>query len=270
MSRLVDILAAAPVDYPLRIVARLLSGWRLKAGGSQRLPERLEALAGRIHRRIDRVRDKGSQVGVASPDCHVDVAIRVGTKGMLVAGRLGHDYAEATKEIAVVSLFGRRVVLDTPLPTKSSLPAKASLPTKSGRDALEPEIGERAVSDSGFATFAAIEGLDPLDALWILEVTAARGTIRRVPFVCPPELPPLQGIEAAVALAEKKDGDFNDLFERAISPAVEWFWSRTRRRWVSLDRDGLRQPTIERSCFGHCAGLRAAGFRSPSDCSIFQ
>jgi GT2 family glycosyltransferase len=222
MSRLVDILAAAPVDYPLRIVERILSSWRVKAGGSQRLPERLEALAGQIHRRIGRGRDRSWPLGVRRTDSHVDVAIRVGTQGMLIAGRLVHDYAEVTKEVVLVSLFGRRVVLDTPLPTR------ASVPRKSGGSARESETRRFAVGDSGFATFAAIEGLDPFDVHWILEVTVAGGTIRRVPFVCPPELPPLQGIEAAVALAEEENANFSDLFERAISPAVEWFWSQTR------------------------------------------
>ncbi len=227
MSRLVDILAAAPIDYPVRIIGRILSGWRLKAGESQPLPERLEALAGQIHRLIGRRRDKSSPRGIRSPDCHVDVAIRVGTKGMLVAGRLPYDYAGVPKEVALVSLFGRRVVLDTPLPTR------ANLPTKSGRSALESETAGLAVKDSGFAIFAAIEALDPFDVHWLLEATVTGGTIARVPFICPPELPPLEGIEAAVALPEEENANFSDLFERAISPAVEWFWSRTRGAGVA-------------------------------------
>jgi GT2 family glycosyltransferase len=216
ISQLSDISSAAPLDYGLSIIERLLNAWRSRGGRSQRPPERLAALAGRIHQRIDPGRDHGAHLGHRRADCNVDVAIRVGTMGMLLAGWLNQDCADEVKEIALVSLFGRRVALDAPLPTNYR------------PDAPEAELGTLARIDCGFATFVPIEELDPFDTLWFLEVIMAAGAIRRVPFICAPELPPLQGIKAAVALVEKEGVNLPDLFERAISPAVEWFWSQTR------------------------------------------
>jgi GT2 family glycosyltransferase len=221
ISQLSAILAGAPVDYGLRVIERLLTALRPGEGRSARLPEWLDALTGQIHKQIDMVKDHGAHFGRSGANCHVDVAIRVGTRGMLVAGWLIPDDMDTVKEIALVSLFGRRVVLDTPLPSKST-------PDMPGL-----EIGALALTDCGFATFAAIEALDQVDLLWFLEIVMVGGTIRRAPFVCPAELPPLQGIEAAVALAEQEDADLSDLFERAISPAVDWFWSQTRGRGLS-------------------------------------
>jgi len=211
-----DILAAAPLDFALRIIARLLTALRSGEDRSQRLPERLEALARILHQRIDPRHDYGAHFGHPDAHCHVEAAVRVGSIGILVSGWLVPGHADTTKEIALVSLSSRRVVLDTPLPTRST------------PDLPECDIGSPAPIDCGFAVFAPIERLDRRDTFWFVEVIMASGVIKRVPFVCLAEPAPLRGIEAAVMLADANADNLPDLFERAISPAVDWFWAQTR------------------------------------------
>lgn len=235
VAHLSNILDAAPDDYALRIIERLLKAWSSNGSRSPHLPERLEALAQQIHRRIEPRRNFGTQADTPNASYHVDKSIRVGTAGILLAGWLISDQADSIKEIALVSLFGRRAVLGAPLATKDRPGAPAT------------EIGQFARPDSSYAVFAAIEGLDRRDRLWFLEVIMEDGTIKRVPFVCPPEPSPLQGIEASLMLAEPDVPDLCDLFERTIAPAVEWFWGQTRRSQATAAEIVYGSPPIDPS-----------------------
>jgi GT2 family glycosyltransferase len=218
-SRLADIMADVAEADAFRVAEYLLRGWRRNAADSRRLPEPLVQLAEETHRRIDPQRNYGTTIGGPSVACFIDGAIRIGTAGILIRGWLLHEEADTVETIALVSLFGRRVALDTPLPAIAR------------PDVLETKPDDIASRnrDCGFVAFAAIDGLERDDALWFFELILKSGTVKRVPFVCPPEPEPLQGVEAAVALAEPGACDLADLFARAIAPAVELFWSKTRQ-----------------------------------------
>jgi GT2 family glycosyltransferase len=218
-SRLADIMADVPEADAFRTTEHLLGGWQRTAAESRRLPEPLEQLAERTHRRIDPRRNYGSTIGAPPAACSVDYALRVGTSGILMRGWLLHDETDTVEKIVLVSLSGRRVPLAIPLPAVAR------------PDVLEakPEDVASRNNDCGFVAFAAMDGLERDDALWFFEVILSGGTVKRVPFVCPPEPEPLQGIEAAVALAEQTACDLADLFARAVAPAVELFWSKTRQ-----------------------------------------
>jgi GT2 family glycosyltransferase len=82
--------------------------------------------------------------------------------------------------------------------------------------------------DSGFLAFAPVPELAGDDRAWFLEIVTERGVIKRFPFICPSTPAPLQGIRASVGLAREKVSDLPGLFERVVSPAVDWFWAATR------------------------------------------
>jgi GT2 family glycosyltransferase len=171
------------------------------------------------HRRIDPRRNYGATAGALPAACFIDCAIRVGAVGILIRGWVLHDDADTVRDITLVSLFGRRVKLDLPLPAVARpdvLDAKPVGITSRNRDC-------------GFVAFAAVDGLERDDTLWFLELVLESGTVKRAPFVCPPEPGPLQGVEAALALAEPSACDPADLFARALAPAVALFWSKTRQ-----------------------------------------
>jgi GT2 family glycosyltransferase len=212
-SRLADMIAALDEDDAFDVGEHMLGGWPRNSDPARHLPEALVKLAGHLHGRMGKRRDHGSTV-----ECSVDAAIRVGTAGILIQGWLLHDDADTIREIALVSLFGCRAPLDMPLP---AIARPDVLKARPGA------IGARN-SHCGFVAFAAIDGLACHDTFWFLELVLAGGTVRRVPFVCPPEPGPLQGIATTVALAEAAARDHADLFARALDPAIALFWRKAR------------------------------------------
>ena len=206
-----DILAAASDRYARDVIERLL-----RSLADRRVPPRLLSLALRIHRRIDPLDDHG--IGRLGPkaECFVDGAIRVGNAGMVVRGWLLHDTFDTVRSVSIVSLSGRRGVMTMPLPAIARPDVLA---------AKRHEIASQT-EDCGFVAFVPLPDLAPDETLWLIELVMERGVVRWVPFTCPPEPAPTQGIEAAVMLAESGAKDLPDLFDRAIRPAVEWFWNR--------------------------------------------
>jgi GT2 family glycosyltransferase len=217
-GRLAGMMAEVVEADAFRVAEHLLGGWRRTAAESRRLPEALALLADQTHQRIDKQRNYSTTTGAPPAACFIDGAIRIGTVGMLIRGWLLYDETDTVEEIALVSLFGRRVAMDIPLPAFAR------------PDVLEtkPDDVSSRNRNCGFVAFASIDGLERDDALWFFELILNGGTVKRVPFVCPPEPGPLQGIESAVALAEQSACDLADLLARAVAPAVEVFWSKTR------------------------------------------
>ena len=96
------------------------------------------------------------------------------------------------------------------------------------------------------------------------------GAIKRLPFICPPAPAPLHGIRASIALAQEKARDLPELFERAISPAVDWFWAKTRQDNPSPDRARLRQSAGRGKSISRRSALRADRSHAISGRLLFQ
>jgi GT2 family glycosyltransferase len=219
-GQVVELLRRAPLAYALAVVAHVLSGYRARRAAAQTMPPLLQALATAAFERIDPQHDYGRGVGRATVECYVDSTIRIGTLGILVKGWLLKEDCERFREIAVVGLAGQRVPLQTPLPAVAR------------PDVIKAKAGEIASQnrDCGFVVFVPIPGLDADDRLWFIEIVMQSGALRRIPFVCGAEPAPLAGIEAVVALAETTARDLADLFQRALAPPLEWFWSQAHRQ----------------------------------------
>jgi len=198
-SEIGRIIELAPVDQALSLAERLLARWDGAAAAA--LPPVVEDWMARLHQRIGR---QSHSIG------GIDEVVRVGTDGMLLRGRLPVAAAEGTAAITLVSIVGRRIALETPLP---AVPETGS--------ALPQEL-------SGFAVFAAVPALRPDERFWFFELAASDGTIDRLPFLCPAPPPPLRGLEAALALLEPMPPDPQPVMERAVAPAADRFWLATR------------------------------------------
>jgi len=223
-SDLGRIFELAPSDQALRLVELLLA----RCGGTEpeAPPPVIETWMARLHQRM------GVQPGIKGG---IDEVVRVGTSGMLLRGRLSVATLEQGAAIALVSLAGRRVALETPL---SAVAAR----------------GE----GSGFAFFAAILGLRPDERFWFVEVTSADGRIERIPFRCPPPEPPLRGIEAALGLLEPLPHDPERVLQHAIAPAVDSFWASAYQ--------GVRLATS--AAYGEAAGAPEVSVIVPLDGQI--
>jgi GT2 family glycosyltransferase len=214
-----EIVARAPLAYGLAVVRRFVG--RDDAGGSpvRTLPPEIDPILDAVHQRIEPDRNDGSERRGTGVECRIEGVIRVGTEGIVVAGWILHDESDRVREVALVSVFGRRVVLD------SRLPALAR------PDVIEERGGAVASRnrDCGFVAFAPVPRLAGADRLWFLEIVMETGVAERFPFTCPPTPEPLRGIRASIGLASPAVCDLPDLFERVISPAADWFWAATRR-----------------------------------------
>jgi GT2 family glycosyltransferase len=199
------IIELAPLDQAVSLAERFLVRWEDAPAAA--LPPVIETWMARLHQRI------GRQPGLTGG---IDEVVRVGTGGMLLRGRLPAGAAEGAAAITFVSLGGRRVVLEMPLPALAA--ACSAAPRGIGLD-----------DGSGFAVFAGIPGLRPDERFWFLEVTATDGRIERIPFICATQPPVLRGIEAAFALLEPPPPDPERVMERAVAPAVDSFWLAARR-----------------------------------------
>jgi GT2 family glycosyltransferase len=218
-GRLAEIIARTPLSYGLSVVRRLTADAREGGPRTPALPPEIGELLTAVHERIDPRRNYGSEGDGASVECQVEGAIRVGTEGIVVTGWILHDDTDQIQEAAVVSLFGRRVVLDAPLPAMAR-------PDVIGAKAAE--IASRN-HDCGFVAFAAVPRLAGEDRAWFLELVMKGGVIKRCPFICPATPESFHGISLSLGLVQEKARDLPDLFRRAISPAADWFWAATRR-----------------------------------------
>ncbi len=219
VAGLAQLVARAPLAYGLSVVRQILAGRRANDRRHGSLPEEIDALVLAVHQKIDPDYNYGSHGNGAAAECYVERVIRVGTAGMLVAGWIFHDDSDRVRELAVTSLNGRRVVFGAPVPAVARTDVV---------DAKSEQIASRN-RDCGFIAFAAVPDLAGDDRAWFLELIMETGAIKRFPFICPPAPAPLHGIRASIALAQEKARDLPELFERAISPAVDWFWAKTRQ-----------------------------------------
>jgi hypothetical protein len=219
-SEIGRILDLAPVDQALHLAERLLARW--DGAAAEALPPVIDAWMARLHQRI------GAQPGAKGG---IDEVVRVETSGMLLRGRLPVGAVDGAAAITLVSIGGRRVSLETPLPEVP--PAHATAAREAGLDEAP-----------GFAVFAAIPGLQPHERFWFLEVTVTVAHITRIPFVCPAPPPALRGIEAALALLEPSPRDLERVMEQVVAPAADGFWLMARRG----------EPVATRAAYGEAAG----------------
>jgi GT2 family glycosyltransferase len=212
-----QIIARAPLAYARAVIGRLIGDG--DAQGSATLPQDIAAILSVVQEGINPALNHGSERSGTGVECRIEGVIRIGTEGVVVTGWILHDDSDRIEEVALVSLFGRRVVLDSPLPAV----ARA--------DVIEARAGEVASRnhDCGFIAFAPVPQLAREDRCWFLELVIEGGIIRRFPFICPPTPEPLRGIRASIGLVHEEIRDLPDLFERVISPSADWFWAATRR-----------------------------------------
>jgi GT2 family glycosyltransferase len=213
-----ELVSRAPLAYGLAVIRRLVGDGDVERSAWRTLPQQIDVILSAVHERIKPDLNYGSGRGGTCVECRVEGAIRIGTEGIVVIGWIVHDDADRVREAALVSLFGRRALLDSPLPAV----ARA--------DVIEVRGDEVAARnrDCGFIAFVPVPQLAPEDRAWFLELVMEGGMIRRFPFTCPPTPEPLRGIRAIIELAREKVRDLPDLFERVIAPAAEWFWAVTR------------------------------------------
>jgi GT2 family glycosyltransferase/SAM-dependent methyltransferase len=218
-AQLAGLLKRAPLAYGLAVVAHVLSGYRACRARPGTMPPLLEGWAACVFERIDPQRDYGRGGGHSPVECYVDATTRIGTLGILIKGWLLKEDSDRIDAMAVVGLSGHRV------------PVPAPLPAVARPDVIKAKAGEIASRnrDCGFVVFTPIAGLDVDDRLWFIEIMMRSGAVRRIPFICGAEPAPLKGIETVVALAEAGALDLSDLFQRALSPPLEWFWSKAHR-----------------------------------------
>jgi GT2 family glycosyltransferase/SAM-dependent methyltransferase len=205
------LLAAMSLGFGLTFMARALSASNLRT----RVPH-LQHWAEVVSGHIDPHRNYGSGHGGLPVEFYVDSVTRVGSLGILIKGWLLKTESDRICDLAVVSLSGRRVTVP------SSLPAVARPDVIKARAADFPCQNRNC----GFVMFAPVPGLAEDDRFWFVELTMRSGSIRRIPFTCGTEPAPLQGIETTIALAEPNTLDMSDMFERALSAPLEWFWSK--------------------------------------------
>jgi GT2 family glycosyltransferase len=209
-----SICEAAPVEA-LGVVQYLLAGHRAAAPGTHTPPD-LDRLGEAVFDAIET--DTKRVAGTAFPAavCYLDSVLRVGRAGILIKGWLLLAPGEELASITLVSLAGQRAAMPLPL-------TRLARPDVIAQGAF---AGYTRDSNSGFVAYAPIEPLRADDRRWMVEISLASGALRRTPFVCGPAPAPMAAIQTVVALAEPGTADFNDLFRRAISPPLDWFWSQ--------------------------------------------
>ena len=211
LADLPALVARAPQDYALSVLAHLSQGVGLAP-----LPLLIERMAQQAFDQIDPSFDYGSGDGAVAAAFHIDMAMRIGIDGILLKGWLLGNPLDRITDLSVVSFRGHRTAMSLPLPAL-------------GRpDVLESRIadGLAAERNCGFVAFASLPGLSPSDTRWFVNITTQRGAVRRVGFICGAAQPPMPAIQSIVALAESSAVDFNDLFARALAPALDCVWGQ--------------------------------------------
>ena len=151
----------------------------------------------------------------------------------MLRGWLAHDAADRVESVSAVSLFGRRVSLDYPLPTVSR------------PDVVEAVMAKIATHspNCGFVTHAEVPAIHPDDRLWFVEIRMKSGSIVRAPFRLGPEASPRRAIEILITWASDHAVDRADLFKRALAVPLKRLWAR-----LLADR-----PTPVETSFGQLA-----------------
>ena len=217
-----ELVMRAPADYALALLAHAARS----TPGIRPVPL-VEHLAQYLYDRIDVSFDYGRGDGRVAVACHIDVAMRIANQGVLLKGWMLSGADDAVTDISVVSMLGTRATMSLPLPRLARL------------DVLESSIADGMSNDRhcGFVAYADTGELTLADRRWFINITMRGGTIRRIPFLCGATLPPIGAIQSIVSFAESSALDFNDLFRRAIAPALD-------RTWATLQTE--RAPAVVR------------------------
>ena len=208
------VVGAMPAEDGLRLAERLVAAWRDGRTALPAVPHRLDGLFETIHRQIDSAHNYGAGSSVWQADGAVEAALRVDRAGILLKGWFYHAAEDPVRDVVAVSLLGHRIGLPRPL-------LRLARPDLPPRDHA-----------TGFVLFAPAPALAPDDRYWFLEVLLESGTVRRLPFRCPPAPPAMAGIETALGYVEpvaEHLRQLGGLFRDALAPAVDTFWARTRR-----------------------------------------
>jgi hypothetical protein len=115
LDTIVDILRRVPLEEAVKITAYLTSKSRAAAERGSPVAPEIDRLLNVVMQRLDPHQEHGVPRGPPIGG-YIDATVRVGTLGMLIKGWLVHDVSDQLREAAVVSLFGRRVLLRRPLP----------------------------------------------------------------------------------------------------------------------------------------------------------
>jgi len=201
------IIEVAPLDDALRLARHILDHCRSDSLEATAVPATVQTWQSRLHQRIAQ---QSGNVG------RITTVVRVETDGILLRCRFACGAVVESAAIALVSLGGRHVVLETASRVGAEYGAGAP------RNAAPGEQDE-------YVAFAAIPGLRQDEQFWFVEVSVAGGLIGRIPVLCAPAPPPLRGIEAALALIEPTPSDSGRVLERVVAPAVDAFWLAARR-----------------------------------------